>query len=288
MPKRRNDWGRSSQKRKGNTLGAEMSASAMQLQKTNAGFNKEVIMNSMFLILLLLSVPFAFAENGKMIQLQSGDEKIAAYYVKPSVGGPFPGMIVIQEWWGLNDQIKGVADRLAGEGYAALAVDLYRGRVTANPEEAHQYASGLPEDRAMWDLKSSFAYLQGETDITKNRIGSIGWCMGGGYSLRLAIEEPQLAACVVYYGRLATDPESLKKIQAPVLGIFGERDQAIPPDAVKKFETQMKSLEKDVRTHIYPGAAHGFFNETGKAYNKSAAEDAWGRTTRFLAEFLKK
>lgn len=244
-------------------------------------------MKLIFLIVaLFVCLPFA-AEGGSMVQLKSGEEEIQAYWAKPSGVGPFPAMILIHEWWGLNDQIKGIADRFASEGYAALAVDLYRGNVTADPDLAHQYMSGLPEDRAVRDMKAAFDYLQQQKDIRKDRIGSIGWCMGGGYSLRLALNEPRLSACVIYYGRLVTDPESLKKINSPVLGIFAENDQAIPPEMAKKFEEQMKVLGKEISVHIYPASGHGFFNETGKRYNPDAAKDAWSKTVSFLQKHLK-
>jgi len=235
---------------------------------------------------LILIAPTLFGANGKMVQYPSGSEQLNGYYVKPAGNGPFPALVVIHEWWGLNDQIKGTADRLASQGYAALAVDLYRGKATADADEAHQLMMSLPEDRAVADLKAAFAYLQAQKEIKKNSIGSIGWCMGGGYSLQLALNQPDLAACVIYYGRLVTDPEALKKINAPILGIFGGQDKPLA-EMAPPFEQKMKEGGKKVEIHIYPDAGHGFFNETGKNYNAADAKDAWAKTLEFLKAHLK-
>jgi carboxymethylenebutenolidase len=216
----------------------------------------------------------------------SGTQAVHGYLAKPPGAGPFPALVVIHEWWGLNTQIKGLADRLAREGYMALAVDLYRGRVTKDPMEAHELMRGLPEDQAIRDLQAAVRYLKARSDVRGDKIGSIGWCMGGGYSLALAVNQPDLTACIVYYGRLATDKNLLGQIGAPVLGLFGDQDRGIPPAAVRAFERDLKSLGKDVQVHIYPGAGHAFANPTGPSYRKAAAEDAWNRTTAFLAKFL--
>jgi carboxymethylenebutenolidase len=172
----------------------------------------------------------------------------------------------------------------------ALAVDLYRGKVTANPDEAHQLMNGLPPDRAMRDLKAAFAYLQGRADVKKDRIGAIGWCMGGGYSLKLATEEPGLAAAVAYYGAPPTDPAAIARIKAPILGSFGAEDKGPSPDQVRAFEAAMKAAGKSVDVKIYDGAGHAFANVNNpwKGYREAAAKDAWARTTAFFAKHLKK
>jgi carboxymethylenebutenolidase len=137
-------------------------------------------------------------------------------------------------------------------------------------------------------LRAAFAYLQQQESVHKDRIGAIGWCMGGGYSLQLAIHEPQLAACVMFYGRPVLDVPTLQQIHAPIIGFFGAEDKGIPPDAVKKFEDATKSAGKQIETHIYPGAGHAFFNETRPSYKAEAAKDAWSRALAFLADHLKK
>ena len=221
-----------------------------------------------------------------VVSYPSGADQVQGYLVRPAGAGPFPGLVVIHEWWGLNDQIKGTAEALARDGYVALAVDLYRGRVTTDASEAHELMRGLPEDQAIRDLKAAVAYLRGRPDVRADRIGSIGWCMGGGYSLALAIHQPGLAASVIYYGRLATDRTLLARIQAPVLGIFGEEDRGIPSPAVQSFEQAMIALGKTVEIHMYPGAGHAFANPERPSYRKAAADDAWNRTSAFLTKFL--
>jgi len=193
---------------------------------------------------------------------------------------------MIHEWWGLNDAIRAEAKKLAGEGYAVLAVDLYRGRVAADADEAHELMRGLPEDRAIADLKAAYAFLSAHPAVLAERIGSIGWCMGGGYSLALAAEEPQLTACFIYYGRIITDTARLSKIQAGVYGFFGEDDRGIPVESVRRFEKQMADMGKYIAVNLYKNAGHAFANPTRASYNDTAAKDAWARTLKHLKEDL--
>ena len=152
--------------------------------------------------------------------------------------------MVIHEWWGLNDWVKEEASKLADQGYVTLAIDLYRGKVATTPDEAHEIMRGVPEDRANRDLLAASAYLRSQKNVDPKRVGSIGWCMGGGYSLDLAIADPKLKVAVINYGHLATDDATLKKINAAILGIFGGQDKGIPPETVKKFEAQLHALGK--------------------------------------------
>jgi carboxymethylenebutenolidase len=185
--------------------------------------------------------------------------------------------------------VKEQASKFADQGYVALAVDLYRGKVADTPDMAHELMRGLPEDRAKRDLHAAFEFLQSQPNVKKNRIGSIGWCMGGGYSLDVALQEPTLAADVIHYGHLATDPETLKKINAPILGIFAGQDRGIPPEDVHKFEQALKQLGKKVEIKIYPDAGHAFENPKNKdRYRPEDAADAWKRTLDFFAATLKK
>ena len=167
---------------------------------------------------------------------------------------------MIHEWWGLNDWVKGQASKLSGEGYVTLAVDLYRGKVATTPEEAHEIMRGVPEDRAKRDLHAAFEFLASQPNVKRDRIGAIGWCMGGGYSLDVALQEPALAADVINYGHLATDPDALKKIHSPILGIFGALDKGIPPADVRKFGEQLDKLGKKIEIKIYDDAGHAFEN----------------------------
>ncbi|MCH8029476.1 MAG: dienelactone hydrolase family protein [Candidatus Dadabacteria bacterium] len=225
--------------------------------------------------------------KGTTVKYSSRGEEISGYLVKPEGKGPFPAVVMIHEWWGLNDQIRGKASELADQGYVVLAVDLYRGRATSDPGEAHELMRGLPEDRAVADMLAAVRYLQSQPYVKGSRIGSIGWCMGGGYSLSLAINSPELAACVIYYGRLVTDPREHNRIQAPIAGFFGDKDRGIPPSSVDKFESSLKSLDKEIETHLYHGAGHAFANENSRSFNKKAAEDSWVKTLRFFKDKLK-
>ena len=237
---------------------------------------------------LLLSAGLAGA--GETASYKSGADTVSAYLAKPQGKGPFPGVIVIQEWWGLNDWVKQQADALAKEGYVALAPDLYRGQVTDKQEVAHQLMSGLPQDRALADLKAAYAHLATMKDVKADRIGVIGWCMGGRYALLLATEEPRLKAAIPYYGAPPADPAAIARIKAPVLGNYGGDDQGPSPAQVREFEAAMKKAGKSVDVKIYEGAPHAFANENNPwgGYRKEAAADAWQRTLAFLAAHLKK
>jgi len=248
--------------------------------------------DTMKLFLLSLMIAFslnAFAADGKSVSYKSGEETVTGMLYSPSGKGPFPAIIVIHEWWGLNDWVKEQASKLADQGYVALAVDLYRGKVADNPDLAHELMRGVPEDRANRDLKAAFDYLASQPNVKKDRIASIGWCMGGGYSLDVALLEPNLAATVINYGHLATDSNELKKINGPILGNFGGQDRGITPDDVKKFQAALQQLGKKADIKIYPDAGHAFENPNNKqGYRAADAQDAWQRTVDFLAANLKK
>ena len=247
-----------------------------------------VMVPALFFCVSLLSVS-GFAADGKSVSYKSGAETVSGMLYRPADKGPFPGLIVIHEWWGLNDWVKEQASKLADQGYVALAVDLYRGKVADTPDLAHELMRGVPEDRATRDLKAAYAYLAAQPNVRKDRIGVIGWCMGGGYALDMALAEPALAADVINYGHLATDPDQLKKIRAPILGLFGGQDRGIPPDDVKKFQAAMEKQGKKIEVKIYPDAGHAFENPNNKqGYRAEDAADAWQRTVTFLGATLKK
>jgi carboxymethylenebutenolidase len=241
------------------------------------------------LLLVALFALSAFAADSKPVSYKSGDETVQGVFYTPAGKGPFPALVVIHEWWGLNDWVKEQASKLADQGYVTLAVDLYRGKVATTPELAHEIMRGVPEDRAKRDLHAAVAFLQSQPNVKKGRIGSIGWCMGGGYALDVALQEPTLAATVINYGHLATDPEAIKKINAPILGLFGAQDQGIPPEAVKKFGATLDQLGKKIDIKIYDDAGHAFENPNNKdGYRAADAADAWKRTVAFLETTLKK
>jgi carboxymethylenebutenolidase len=245
-------------------------------------------MKLLLLFLTLLPALSAFAADGKPVTYKSGDENVQGMLYAPSGKGLFPGLIVVHEYWGLNDWVKEQAAKLADQGYVTLAIDLYRGKVATTPDLAHELMRGVPDDRAKRDLHSAFEFLQSQKNVKKDRIGAIGWCMGGGVALNAALQEPTLAADVINYGHLATDTEQLKKINASILGIFGGKDRGIPVDDVKKFEQTLKQLGKKVEIVIFPDAGHAFENPNNKeGYRPDDAADAWKRTLDFLTSTLK-
>lgn len=211
---------------------------------------------------------------------------IAGYLSKPVDGENNPGIIVIHEWWGLNDNIRMMVDKLAGEGYTALAVDLYNGNVAELPDSAKAYMGMVNKDEAIENLTQAHGYLT-EQQGSEN-VGVIGWCFGGGWSLQTSLAHPEeIDATVIYYGQLVTDAEQLKKLQMPVLGIFGAEDQGIPVENVNEFESALNEARVMNSIHIYDGAGHAFANPSGTRYQKEAAEDAWQKTVDFLEEHLK-
>src|SRR5258708_35086686 len=206
----------------------------------------------------------AGAPKTETVSYKSGDETVSGYLALPDGAGKHPAIIVIHEWWGLNDWVKEQAQKYAAQGYVALAVDLYRGKVATNQDEAHVLMRGLPDDRGMRDLEAAFTYLSSRPDVNTSKIGSIGWCMGGSWSLKLAVDQPKLAACVVNYGSLPSEPALGGKIKAPVQGNFGADDQGIPPQDVKAFEAAMKAAGKINDIKIYDGAGPASPNSNHK------------------------
>lgn len=226
--------------------------------------------------------------KGKTVEYMSVNENVSGYLAVPEGPGPFPALILIHEWWGLNSWIKNNANDFADRGYVALAIDLYRGKLTSSPDEARKLSASVPPDRAAGDLASAFNYLKRMKETDPNRIGTIGWCMGGGYSLRTAIDKTGLAVCVVLYGRLIKDTESLKKITCPLLGIFGEDDRNITPADVNEFSDSLNMTDVNHKIIIYPEAGHAFMNPgNANLYNKEAASKAWEEIYTFLIKNLK-
>jgi len=237
---------------------------------------------------VMLLVVFSLRANAQQpVTFPSGDGQAQGLLYLPHGAGQHPAVVVIQEWWGVNDWVKQQASSLAANGYVALAVDLYRGKVADTQDMAHELMRGLPQDQGVRDLVAGFKFLEARKDVKHDRIGAVGWCMGGGYALQLAIAEPNLKAVSINYGALATDKDELAKIHAVVLGNFGGQDRGIPPDAVHAFESAMKSLGKPVDAKIYPDAGHAFENPNNKGgYRAEDAADAQGRTARFFEQNL--
>lgn len=230
----------------------------------------------------------ALAQTHETVTFASMPNNGSGYLAAPSSAGRHPALIVVHEWWGLDAWIRQNADRFAKEGYVALAPDLYRGKVATTPDEAHELMRGVPEDRAMADLKGAFNYLAARKDVDPKRIGIIGWCMGGGYALDLALAEPRAAALVINYGHLMTSPQSIASIHPPILGNFGALDRGIPPKDVEAFEQALASAKKSSDIKIYAKSGHAFMNPNNKGgYVKEDADDAWKRIDAFFAKTLK-
>jgi carboxymethylenebutenolidase len=207
----------------------------------------------------------------------------------PTGTGKHAAILLVPEWWGLNAWIDEDAARFAAQGYVALGLDIYRGKVASDASEAHELMRGLPEDRAAGDMKAAVDFLAARADVDAQRVGVIGWCMGGGYALSLAVNEPRLRAAVVNYGKLVTAPEKVGAIHAALLGNFAGADRGIPPDDVRAFADQLKAAHKDADVKVYDGAKHAFMNPNNKdGYDAAAAQDAWGRIDAFFSRTLKK
>lgn len=212
---------------------------------------------------------------------------LTGYAARPAdMEGPLPGVIVIHEWWGLNDNVRAMARRLAAEGFEVLAVDLYGGRSASTPEEARGLMEGVNEDpgAARDNLRQAAKWLR---DRGVPSLGSLGWCFGGGWSLQTALMLGEDAdGAVVYYGFVDTDPEVLKSLQAPVLAFFGGQDRGIPLDTVHAFEQALIGLGKEVEVVVYPDAGHAFANPSGRNWEPAAADDSWQRAIAFLHQVL--
>ena len=226
--------------------------------------------------------------------VQIADEPVkfgeaSGYLALPPAGPPKKAaLIVIQEWWGVDDWIRQQNSRFAQKGYVSLAVDLYRGRVASSPDEAHELMRGMPEDRAMADLKAAVDYLSSRPDVDPKRIGVIGWCMGGGYALALATSDERIKATVINYGRLVTDANAITKVQGPVMGNFGGKDRGIPVADVNKFGGDLTRYGKAGDIKVYDNAGHAFMNPNNKeGYDEAAALDAWARIDGFLDRTLR-
>jgi carboxymethylenebutenolidase len=243
-----------------------------------------------FLALFLTLAASAFAgAPEEMVQYKSGKDQVSGFVAVPEGKGPFPAVLVIHEWWGLDDWVKDQARALAQQGYVALAVDLYRGKVTDKQEEAHQLMMGLSDERATQDIKAGLDYLARRADVQKNAIGVIGWCMGGKWALRAAALDPRVAAVDAYYGPPPADASVISQIKVPVLGNYGAEDKGPAPEQVKAFAAELEKTNKNVDIKFYEGAGHAFANENNPwgGYRKEAAKDAWDRTVSFFDKNLK-
>ncbi|HKZ83178.1 MAG TPA: dienelactone hydrolase family protein [Anaerolineae bacterium] len=201
--------------------------------------------------------------------------------------GTGPGVVVIQEWWGLEAHIKDVTERFAREGYTALAPDLYHGKATSEPDEARKLAMELDRARAVKEIVGAARYLKSLGAVAPAKVGVIGWCMGGGLAFAVTHATSEFNAAVGFYGRPPMEDETAR-INCPVLGLFGEADGGIPPAVAEEFRASLVRRGKTHEIHVYPGAPHAFFNDTRPhIYRANAAQDAWKRTLKWFETYLR-
>ena len=223
---------------------------------------------------------------GEMVKFPSNGHEGEGYLASPASGSG-PGVIVIQEWWGLVPHIKDVADRLASEGFVALAPDLYNGKTASEPDEAGKLMMELNIHQAARDMSGAVDYLIGLDAATGEKAGCVGFCVGGGLSMYLASQNANIGACVIYYGVLPMAQADNANIQAPILGHYADNDDFLKVDAVRELEGTLKNLGKDVQFHIYEGTEHAFFNDSrSDVYNAEAAKQSWERTLAFFRQHL--
>jgi carboxymethylenebutenolidase len=222
---------------------------------------------------------------GKMVEFPSNGGTTQGYLATPA-GGKGPGLIVIQEWWGLVGHIKKVCDRFAAEGFSALAPDLYHGKTADEPDGAGKLFMALNIAQAEKDLRGAAKYLVPHSSTAK--LGAVGFCMGGQLALFAGTLNPSVGAVVDFYGIHPNVKPDYSKLAGPVLGLFAEKDQFVTPPTAREVDAAIKKAGQSSEIHIYPNVDHAFFNdERADVYDKAAAADAWRRTLAFFRQHLK-
>lgn len=226
---------------------------------------------------------------GSMVQYgELNGKTLNGYLAVPASEGPHPALVLIHEWWGLNDNIKDYAEKFADEGYVALAVDMYDGKVTTDQAEAGQWAGAVRGDidAAMANLQTAVDYLKSRADVDDAKLGSVGWCFGGGWSYQMAKNDLGMKATVMYYGQFDAEHD-FEHMKSTILGHFGEEDANIKVDDVREFQAALQTASGTHEVYIYPNAGHGFANDNNtQAYNPEAAKQAWQRTLSFLQRVM--
>ena len=217
-----------------------------------------------------------------------GIGKVACYEARPGGAGSYPGVIVVQEWWGLTAHIRSICDRLAHEGFVAVAPDLYQGKTTADPDLAAAWMAALDKEAAIRILQGAINFLQEKEPLYAEHIGVVGFCMGGSLALLLACRTTALKAVIPFYGDSPDPIEQINNIKCPVLFIAGGKDRWINSEKVEKLKKTFQQYGIHAEVRIYPDADHAFFNDTRReVYNPAAAQDAWMRALGLLSRTLK-
>lgn len=203
---------------------------------------------------------------------------VKGYAAYPMAEGKYPGIVVIQEWWGLDEHIRDVTRRFARQGYTAIAPDLFHDDVVNEPSEAQKLAMGLDRGRAVRDTRAAIDYIK-NSELSNGNVAVIGYCLGGGVSLLTATQDDGVSATVVYYGGIPDPADLLDSVNSPVLAVYGS-DEA---DRANQLESELNARGKSVEKHIYEGATHGFFNDSGQGHHAEASADAWEKTLAFLS-----
>ena len=235
------------------------------------------------------------SKNNNSVIFETGDLEVKTtnvsyfgdsngFLAEPTTDGNYPGVIMIHEWWGLNDNVKQMAEKLASHGYVVFAVDLYNGQVGTTADEARKLIGSFDQTQGTENMNTAVSYL--EENYSPSSMGSIGWCFGGAQSLNLALNNKDMDATVIYYGQLVTDTEELSKIEWPVLGIFAELDSGIPPEKVNEFMSSLNQLGVENDITIYSDVNHAFANPSGDRYAPEESKDAWQKTLAFFEENL--
>jgi carboxymethylenebutenolidase len=220
------------------------------------------------------------------VEYPSNGQKGMGYLAKPGDGQPHAAVVVIQEWWGLEEHIKDVARRFASEGFVALAPDLYHGKVATEPDEAMKLVMAMDRERAANDIDGAVAYLTGLSDVAPKRVGMIGFCMGGALTLFSACRNPNVGAAADFYGGNMGDLSQVQSLHGPLFAAFGETDESIPPQKIEELRQALQAAGKEFEIKVYPGAPHSFFNDTRPSYRSEASQDAWQKSLALFREKL--
>lgn len=224
--------------------------------------------------------------DSRSVTFPADGAESSGWLARPAGGGSYPGVIVIQEWWGLDAHIKDVAERVAREGFVALAPDLYHGAYATEPDEARKLAMAMNRERAIKDSMGSVRYLQALDDVAPKRVGCMGFCMGGSLTYALAAATADVAAAAPFYGGMTPPPEQLARIEAELFCAYGADDGGIPLEKVREVEAALREHGKTFEVKVYDGAPHSFFNDTRPSYRPEAARDAWEKTVALFHRAL--